>query len=244
MNDFKEMTVGEIASQNIEYSKIFKTHKIDFCCGGNISLQQAAKNAGAELDKVVEELNNIKSSETSVGALNFDAWPLDLLIDYVFKFHHHYIRTTGTEIYQLLDKVQKVHGETDPHLKEVQALFGSALVDLNNHLGKEENILFPYILEILKTAENGDHLPEFHCGSIENPIRVMMQEHDDEGVRFKKISELTNVYLPPAHACNSYKLVLNELKQFEENLHIHIHVENNILFPKAIELENSLYNRN
>lgn len=238
MNKLEGLTVGEIVSQNIAYTKVFQACGIDFCCGGNILLREAAEKVNVNIEEVLNDLNAIDTSDAVIAkAFNFDAWSLDLLIDYIFKFHHNYIRTIGNEIYELLDKVVKVHGDTDPHLKEVQSLFTASLVELNDHLAKEENILFPFIFEILEANQRGASLPEFHCGSIENPIRVMEQEHDDEGVRFRVISELTNSYSIPPHACASYKLVLEELKQFEDNLHIHIHVENNILFPKAIRLQ-------
>lgn len=236
MNDFNEMTVGEIVSQNIDYASVFQNNDIDFCCGGDILLPQAVSKAGKDMSQIVKELNNVATSQVA-KALNFDSWSLDLLIDYIYKFHHNYIRTNGPAIYDLLTKVVNAHGETDPHLKEVQALFASSLVDLNSHLEKEEQILFPYILEILAAHNEKRAIEQFHCGSVENPIRVMIQEHDDEGARFRQISKLTDTYRAPSHACNSYKLVLRELEEFEENLHIHIHVENNILFPKSIAIQ-------
>lgn len=236
MKDFDKMTVGEIVSQNIDYASVFQNNDIDFCCGGDILLPQAVSKAGQDIAQIVKELNNVVTSQVA-KALNFDAWSLDLLIDYIYKFQHHYIRTHGPAIYDLLTKVVNTHGDTDAHMKEVQSLFSASLVDLNSHLEKEENILFPYILEILAAHQENRAIEQFHCGSVENPIRVMIQEHDDEGARFRQISKLTDTYRAPSHACNTYKMVLNELKQFEENLHIHIHVENNILFPKSIELQ-------
>lgn len=240
MKQFSNKTIGEIVAQNIEYARVFNSFGIDFCCGGNIFIEDAAKNASVPLDKIIEALNNQNSYGGLPLALNFDNWSLELLINYIVKYHHHYIRNNGPRIYNLLDKVVKVHSETDKHLPEVLNLFRASLMDLDNHLAKEENILFPLVTEIVTASERGDSLPKFHCGSVQNPIRVMLQEHEDEGARFKRISELTNFYTAPKHACNSYKLVLKELKQFEENLHIHIHVENNILFKKSIIIEESL----
>lgn len=239
MKDYLNKTVGEIVSQNIEFAKVFQGLGIDFCCGGDIILAEAVKKSGVELDQLLKDLESGSKDYSLSQALNFDQWSIDLLIDYVVKFHHYYIRTQGTEIYSLLEKVVNAHRETDPHLYEVVSLFRASLVDLHNHLEKEENILFPLVRELLLVKEEGGRLPQSHCGSVNNPIRVMMQEHDDEGARFRKISELTEGYHAPVYACNSYRLVLEELKQFEENLHIHIHVENNILFPKSIKLEES-----
>lgn len=239
MKDLVNKTVGEIVAQNIKYANVFQSYGIDFCCGGDILLADAAKKKGVSLAEVVRDLESDVSTSSLPQALNFNMWSIDLLIDYVVKFHHHYIRTRGTAINTLLEKVVNAHGERDPHLYQVLDLFRASLVDLHNHLDKEENILFPLTRELLNEKEKGGRLPQFHCGSVNNPIRVMMQEHDDEGARFRTISGLTEAYTAPEYACNSYKLVLEELRQFEENLHIHIHVENNILFPKAIKLEES-----
>lgn len=236
MRKFEEMTVGEIATLNIEYTKVFQKYNIDFCCGGDILLPQAIEKAKVLFDDVLQELNT-ETASTLPQALNFDRWSLDLLIDYIFKFHHNYIRIEGPKISALLNKVVEVHGNEDAHLEEIQTLFTASLLDLDEHLAKEENILFPYILEIMK---EGVEVSDFHCGSVENPIRVMEKEHEEEGRRFRKISELANGYTPPLHACNSYRLVLKQLKEFEENLHIHIHVENNILFTKSIKMQNGL----
>lgn len=239
MRNYKDMTVGEIVSHNIEFAKVFQNHNIDFCCGGDVTLQDAAKRVSADIDKVLDELNEAPSMALS-SALDFSAWSLDLLIDYIVKFHHNMIRTEGPEIFALLDKVVKAHGESDPHLFEVQKHFRDSLIDLHSHLDKEENILFPLVEQLLHSQESGEPLEEFHCGSVENPIRVMMMEHDNEGERFRTISKLTNNYTAPESACGSYRLVLEQLRQFEQNLHIHIHVENNILFRKAIVIEGNL----
>lgn len=239
MENLKNKTVGEIVALNIGYAKVFQNYGIDFCCGGDILLVDAVSKINVSLDDVLDEIETAPHYDIP-QALNFNAWSLDLLIDYIVKFHHNYIRTQGPKIYTLLEKVCKVHGDTDTHLYEVLDLFRESLIDLHNHLDKEENILFPFVYEVMNALNKGKEAPEFHCGSVVNPIRVMMQEHEDEGVRFRKISVLTNSYKVPKYACNSYRLVLEELKNFEENLHIHIHSENNILFPKTIKIEDSL----
>ena len=239
MKDFKNSTVGAIVADNIEYAKVFRRCGVDFCCGGDKTLVEAVNGDASLLDKVIDQLESVVISETT-SALDFNQWPIDLLIDYVVKYHHNYIREEGPIIAPLLKSVIDAHGELNPSLYEVKELFDQALIDLHNHFDKEENILFPIIREILEAEKQGGKLPEFHCGSIENPIRVMIEEHDNEGERFRKIAELTNEYTPPVGACDSYRLVLRELKRFEENLHIHIHVENNILFPKALKVEESL----
>lgn len=241
MENFKNKRIGEIVAQNINFANVFQQFGIDFCCGGDQLLSDAVQKSGADLEEIIERLEEQAQENDLPQALDFNQWSLDLLIDYLLKFQHHYIRTNAPDIYNLLEKVTKVHGDTDKQLHTVRDLFGASLMDLHNHLDKEEQVLFPLIQELLAAKQNKQVLPISHCGSVQNPISVMMSEHDNEGERFREISRLTNGYTPPEHACNSYQLVLSELKQFEENLHIHIHLENNILFPKAIKLEESWF---
>ncbi len=237
--DLESATVGSIVTDNINNAKVFQKHNIDFCCGGNKKLTDVVREQKIDLNEVLRDLNAISQQNENAIALDFNQWSLELLIDYAVKFHHHYIRTIGPEIDKLLQKVVEVHAENHKELYKVLALFESSLKDLQEHLEKEEQILFPYIVTMEQAKNDNKELPYFHCGSVEYPIEVMMQEHDGEGTRYKEIATLTNQYTPPVDACNSYKLVLKQLKEFEENLHIHIHVENNILFPKAYKMQQS-----
>ena len=147
------------------------------------------------------------------------------------------IRYQGPQILQLLDRVCEAHAGKHPELYEVRELFQESWIDLNNHLTKEEMVLFPYIYDLFDAVAQHRPIPAFHCGSVSSPISVMMSEHDAEGERFRRISGLTHGYLVPGDACSSYRLLLEMLRPFEDNLHHHIHLENNIVFPKAIELQ-------
>lgn len=238
MKNFKTMTVGEIVAEDFKHARVFDKYKIDFCCNGSIPLSEACKYAQADMDEVVRELESAPSEGSPM--VDFKTWPTDLLADYILKFHHRNIRQQGPQIAALLDKVCQVHGDNHPKLFEVQEQFGQSLVDLDNHLQKEEMVLFPYIYELCQAKEKGTPAPHFHCGTIESPIAVMMAEHDAEGERYRHIAHLTHDYTAPADACGSYRLVLEELKAFEAALHHHIHLENNIVFPRAIEMEDSL----
>lgn len=242
MNITRNTSMGDIVAQNINNANVLNQYNLDFCCGGDQTLATACLEKNIDVNEVIQVINsNISSLEAP--ALQFNTWRLDLLIDYIVKYHHHYIRTQGIETYKLLEKVCQVHGEQNPSLFQVKKLMYESLTDLHQHLDKEEIVLFPFIHELLQAEAQHQTLPQFHCGSIENPISVMMSEHDGEGERFRQISELTNSYTPPSYACNSYQLVLHLLKEFEQNLHIHIHVENNILFPKSIALQYKLSNK-
>jgi regulator of cell morphogenesis and NO signaling len=150
------------------------------------------------------------------------------------------IRSHGPELLHLLDKVCNVHGDRHPELYKIRTLFHDSLESLYSHLDKEELVLFPYIYEMFKAREEHKHLPDFHCGSIEAPISVMLSEHEAEGERFQHINRLTQNYTVPKDACNSYRLAFDRLKSFEKALHQHIHLENNIVFPRAIEMEKEL----
>lgn len=238
MKDYKTMTVGDIVADNFGNAGVFDKYGIDFCCHGFVLLPEACQKAGADTDKVIKDIENLAlpASEN----IDFKSWPLDLLVDYILKIHHRNIRRNGPKIQELLDKVCRVHGEDYPTLYNVQVLFGQSLSDLNQHLDKEELVLFPYIYEMVKAGLDNTALPEFHCGSIQAPISVIMSEHDAEGERYRHIEKLTNGYSSPQTDCNSYCLVLQQLKQFEAALHQHIHLENNIVFPRAIQLEAEL----
>ena len=238
MKNFRTMTVGEIVADDFRYAHVFDRYGIDFCCNGSIPFSEACRHAGADMEKILLELAESPSEGSAMT--DFKTWPTDLLADYILKFHHRNIRRQGPEIARLLDKVCRAHGDNHPELFEVQELFVESLADLNSHLQKEEMVLFPYIYEMCSAAMDGTPIAAFHCGTIESPIAVMMAEHDAEGERYRHISRLTNEYRAPADACDSYRLVLAELKAFEAALHHHIHLENNIVFPRAIEMENEL----
>ena len=165
--------------------------------------------------------------------ITFSDWPLDLLIDYIEKKHHRYINQKTPVILTYLKKVTSVHGIAHPELLEIYELFTASAQNLAAHMKKEELILFPYI----KKLENSETPITAHFGSVENPIAMMKEEHNDEGERFSRISELSNAYQLPPDACPTYNVTFQLLKEFESDLHQHIHLENNILFPAAILAE-------
>lgn len=170
--DYETMTVGEIVADNFGNAEVFDKYGIDFCCHGSILLPEASQKAGADMDEIIKDIENLAPITTE--NIDFKNWPLDLLADYILKIHHRNIRKNGPKIQELLDKVCKVHGENHPALYNVQVLLRQSLSDLNQHLDKEELVLFPYIYEMVKAKLDGATIPEFHCGSIQDPISVMM----------------------------------------------------------------------
>lgn len=165
---------------------------------------------------------------------------MDLLADYIEKKHHRYVEEKSLEIKPYLDKICQVHGSRHPELYEINELFTASVGELAKHMKKEELVLFPFVRKMVKARQNGSSVDAPHFGTIQNPIQTMMAEHDNEGERFRKIESLSKDYTPPEDACNTYRVTLSLLKEFEDDLHLHIHLENNILFPKAAEMEKAL----
>lgn len=236
----KTVSVGAVVAEQFRAAEVFNFYGIDFCCAGERTLEAAASEHQIELDVLLNALSNVLENEAeqgSVGLLDFKAWSLELLVDYVIKYHHRRIREVGPKTLVLLEKVCEVHGEDHPELHDVRRLYESSLNELTLHLQKEERILFPFIYQIAQAYEAQTPMPQAPFGTVENPINMMMHEHDQEGERMRQISELTGKYRVPENACNSYRQVMRELHAFETHLHEHIHIENNIIFPRAIHLE-------
>ncbi|AHF15282.1 iron-sulfur cluster repair di-iron protein [Niabella soli] len=236
MNITPQTIIGALVAQDYRTAPVFKNYGIDFCCKGNRTIAEACEKKRIALDPLIDTLNNAAQT-VSASTPDFNAWPPDLLADYIEKKHHRYISSRTPEIIPFLNKLARVHGDLHPELIELDQLFNESAWDLAAHLKNEEQILFPYIR---KMVESGRATAPF--GTVQHPIEVMLYEHNNEGERFRKMAALTNNYTPPEGACNTYKATFSLLKEFEEDLHLHIHLENNILFPKALLLEQSLCN--
>ncbi|MEG0927214.1 iron-sulfur cluster repair di-iron protein [Chryseobacterium sp.] len=227
--------IGNIVAEDFRTAAIFKRHGIDFCCKGGRTIEEACSTKKMDPEKIYEELETLPKNEAIT--IDFNSWPLDLLADYIEKTHHRYVEEKTPILQAFLEKLCKVHGERHPELFEINALFNESAHDLAAHMKKEELILFPFVRNMIKTKISGGNLAQPVFGTVENPVNMMQHEHTVEGDRFRKIAEITNEYQPPADACNTYKVAFAMLQDFENDLHKHIHLENNILFPKAIQLE-------
>jgi regulator of cell morphogenesis and NO signaling len=234
--------IGKLVARDYRTASIFKKYEIDFCCQGNRTIADAVENENLNLEAVLCDLQLV--AESNEITMDFISWPLDVLTDYIEKKHHRYVDARSLEIKQYLNKICSVHGEHHPELFEIQQQFNAAAGELAAHMKKEEFILFPFIRKLAKAShENGSfNMPTF--GSIQSLMALMQQDHQTEGERFRKIEELSDNYTPPEDACNTYRLSLSLLREFEQDLHLHIHLENNILFPGAIELEKELVTNN
>lgn len=236
MNIQEDQIIGELVATDYRTASVFKKYNIDFCCQGNRTINDACEAKDLDGKLVVSDLNELLNSKTDT-ALDYQSWPLDLLAEYIEKKHHRYVEQKTTEIKPYLEKICRVHGGRHPELHEISEHFNATAGELAMHMKKEELMVFPFIRKMVKAKEAGTKVAMPNFESIQFPIQAMMDDHTNEGERFRLIDELSNNYTPPEDACNTYRVTFALLKEFEQDLHLHIHLENNILFPKAIELE-------
>ncbi|WP_196887137.1 iron-sulfur cluster repair di-iron protein [Aureivirga sp. CE67] len=231
----KEKTVASYVNENIANAHVFKKFGIDFCCGGGISVERACAKHNLQLSEVLDALEKVNSPITEEK--DFNNWELDTLLDYIVDNHHSYVEETIPVIKAYANRVAEVHGHHYTEVIQINELFEEVAGELAMHLKKEELVLFPFVKKLL-TAKRQNQKIEFpHFGTVNNPVRMMEYEHENAGDVFKEIAKLTNNYTPPEGACNTFKALYALLGEFESDLHTHIHLENNILHPKAISLE-------
>lgn len=228
----KETKIGDLVKQDYRTAGIFKEHHIDFCCGGDKSIEQACDDKKTSVDKLLAELSKAISQKKE-AQINYDQMPIDLLADYIEKTHHRYVEAQIPILRQYLKKLVAVHSEGAPYLREVEQLFITSSGNLAQHMKKEELVLFPFIRKMVEAKIRGEQLPSAHFGAIDNPITMMMEEHSIEGDHFKQMQSLTNDYSVPEWGCNTFMVAMKTLEEFQDDLFLHIHLENNILFPKA-----------
>lgn len=238
VKDFKSTTIGEIVRDDYRAASVFKNHRIDFCCGGNKTLKEACEAKNIDYMAIISELN--ASTQKVSESINFDGWPLDLLVDYIEKKHHRYVESTIPVIKQYLKKLAAVHGTEAPELHEIKSIFEVSSGNLAQHMKKEELMLFPWIKRLVKAKMLGENLDANSFGKIKTIVANMEAEHELEGEHFRSLEQLSNNFTPPEWGCNTFHVGMKMLKEFQDDLHLHIHLENNILFPKAIELETEI----
>ena len=239
MNISPDTQIGDVVKLNFKTAPLFQANDIDFCCGGDKTISQACIESGIEPATLIQELKKvIMSTDPDTDYIN--SLEYDELIDYIVKRHHSYVRNNIPFIQQNLEKLCQVHGGNHPELFAIKKLFNESAGELTMHMQKEEIMVFPYIKKLVKAKEENTQMSKPPFGSISNPVAAMIADHEVEGRRFEEISELSNNYALPSDGCTTYKVTLNHLKNFEDDLHRHIHLENNILFPGALVLENEL----
>jgi regulator of cell morphogenesis and NO signaling len=232
------MTVREVAIELPQATRLFEKFKIDYCCGGNQPLVEACTSAGVDVDNVMAMLAEVSQSISQVeGTLDFQNASLPALITHIVDTHHVFTKSEMERLQSLADKVLAAHGGNHPELIHLDELFTRLCADLKPHMFKEEQILFPYIVGMAEAADQKRAVPFAPFGTVKNPVRMMMREHDTAGEILREMRVLTSDYTVPADACISYQTLYQALENFEKDLHQHIHLENNILFPKAVDLE-------
>ncbi len=232
-------TLGQIAAKDLRKAQIFKKYGLDFCCGGKKTVKQACAEKGLDVTRVEQELQQADTLPSS-RPIPYGEWSLDFLADYIVNTHHSYVKKNLPDIKAYAEKVMRVHGGRHAELIQIHQLVEEINAELSAHLIKEERVLFPYVKDLIAAKNNIQSLHAAHLGTIQNPINLMEMEHEMVGKNLDKIRELSDNYTLPEDACASFSLLYRLLDEFEEDLHLHIHLENNILFPKAIELEKYL----
>ncbi|MGH9678475.1 MAG: iron-sulfur cluster repair di-iron protein [Candidatus Acidiferrales bacterium] len=236
MNFTSETQVKEIALANPAARQVLEDAGVDYCCGGGKSLHEACLHADIPAEEILRRLRE-NGKQINPGEADFASAPLVDLTRHIREKHHGYVRAAIARIQPMLSKVKAKHGENHPEVATVENLFAQVAREMIMHMQKEEQILFPYI-DALEMASNGkaDVEPPFFQ-TIRNPIQAMMREHDAAGELVKQIRKASSEYAAQADACTSYRALLQDLNEFEADLHQHVHLENNILFPRAVELE-------
>ena len=229
-------TVREIALEQPSSIRVFESFGIDYCCGGRKPLAEACTATQVEVDQVLAALE-AASAQPAQPAEDWTQEPLRALIGHIVATHHAYVKRELPRLAILAQKVVHRHGETMLELPEIQNTLANLDQELTSHLAKEELILFPHIASLERARNEGTAKPAGCFGAVANPIQMMTQEHDAAGTLLARIRRLSGKFTPPAHACPTFHAFYAGLREFEQDLHRHIHLENNILFPRAIELE-------
>lgn len=231
-------TVREFAVENNAATRIFDKFGIDYCCGGGQSLEEACEKRNIPIDQVLDALE--MAEETDRAAQQVRDWnrePLGELVAHIKRTHHKYTREETARLTALLQKVCSVHGQNHPELLDIRQTFAGLAQELMTHLMKEEMMLFPYIERMEEAVIQKEPVVPAPFGTVKNPVAMMEHEHESAGGALRSLREASSEFTPPPDACASYQTLYKALAAFEADLHQHIHLENNILFPRAIAME-------
>lgn len=234
-------TVKEIVVAMPTSAEVFEQLGIDYCCGGDKRLDEACRGAGLEVQTVAQALAAAGNTAQSQGeTIDWSGQSLANLMNHIVETHHTFCRQEVARLEPLLDKVIQAHGAAHPELRRIKTLFSGLSKELLMHLTKEEQTLFPYISRMEESVTQGIPFPRPAFGTVQNPVRMMVLEHDNAGAAFHEMRNLSGGYQLPPDGCNSYRALYHGLKSFESDMHQHVHLENNILFPRAVAMEDTL----
>ena len=226
-----EATVRDFVNQDFRAAAVFHRYGIDFCCGGGRTLADVCRAKKLEESALLGEIS--RACEEGGAPPRFTEWQADELARYIVERHHAYCREALPVIEAHARKLAKVHGPASPELVEIAGIFSRVCEEMDTHMIKEERILFPYIAQLAAARRSGARMLPAAFGSVEHPIRVMEDDHAHAGAAIARIRELTHGYAVPEHGCTTWRVTLQELEAFERDLHAHVHLENNVLFPMA-----------
>ena len=228
-------TLGAIAAENPQAVRVFEKHQIDFCCGGDRPIEDACRAKGISAEELLAE---IEAAGPVPEERDWQSASLAELADYIVARHHAYLRQEMPEIAQMIEKVLTAHGSNhSDSLLPLQKTFAGLQAELTLHMMKEEMVLFPLVKRMEAAADARRVLPAAPGGSVSNPIRMMEDDHDSAATALREMRRLTSGYTVPPDGCNTYRALFQRIQALEADLHVHIHLENNVLFPRAAELE-------
>lgn len=233
-------TLGQLVAKDFRKAQLFKKYGLDFCCGGKKTVKEACLEKGLDVTRIEQELQQADQLPAGSNALPYNDWSPAFLADFIVNTHHSYVRKNLPDIVAYADKVRKVHGGRHPELLEVWKLVEEVNQEMMAHLVKEEKVVFPYIHELSAAKDRKESALAAEFGTVQQPINMMEMEHEVVGQQLASIRELTKNFTLPEDACASYSLLYRMLDDFENDLHLHVHLENNILFPKALSIEKKL----
>lgn len=240
MTTLNDSRLGDIVANNFRAAGVFDRYGLDYCCGGKKLFSKACAEKGIDIAEVSNEIEILESRSEGSGGNKFTLWNVNFLIDYIVNNHHEYLRGIFPVLTAHSQKVAGKHGENHPEYVAIAENFGKIRAELESHLMKEEQILFPFIRQLEQLNESNGQIPANQSMTVQMPINVMESEHVAAGDILAILQKLTNNYTPPEDACMTTRTMFAELAEFENDLHQHIHLENNILFPKAVALEEKL----
>ncbi len=235
MEELMTKSLAQIVNSNHRAANVFEKYHLDFCCKGKRTLEQACTESEIKVEEVLSELGKTEQSNSSSIPINYNSMSLAQLIDYIIATHHSFVKKEMPVILGYLERVATKHGDRHPEMKKVLELFAAVKEEMEHHMQKEELVLFPRIKEIERQLAEGKEIV-INSTYLLSPINMMEQEHDHAGTMLAEIRELTLNYNPPIDACTTYRLSHATLEAFEQDLHQHVHLENNILFPRALLL--------
>ena len=228
-------TIGEIVAADYRTAKVFETHGIDFCCGGKVALSAICKEKGVNPDTLLREIEAIKSEQID-RSQNYTSWELPFLVDYIVNTHHAYLKGNDVKIATYARKIAEAHGAHHPEVVEIATIFQKIAADMAAHLVEEKEVFFPAVKRADAERKAGNAPSKEDCNVIKDSLEKLGREHEEIGDAIHAIRHLSKDYVLPKDTCNTFMITYKKLKEFEDDLHKHVHLENNILFPKASQL--------